>query len=86
MKLALRHNSIALALAAIALFAGVTCAAGEKDSLSIAINGFESPVGMWLPAAVSKSAAVSKPAMQSKAATIKPAMQSRPAPSVYFLC
>lgn len=79
MKLTLRHNSIALALAAIALFAGVICAASEKDSLSIAINGFESSVGMWLPAAVSKSAT------QSKAAAIsKPAMQSKPAPSVYL--
>lgn len=68
MKLTLRHNSIALALAAIALFAGVACATGEKDSLSIAINGFESPVGMWLPAAVSKPATISKPAMQSKPA------------------
>lgn len=84
MKLTLRHNSIALALAVIAFFAGTTYAASEKDSLSIAIDGFNSPVGMWLPAAVSKPAAQSKPAMQSKAAMIKPATQSKPAPSVYL--
>lgn len=42
---------------------GIACAAeSQKDSLSIAINGFESPVGMWVPAAVSKSEAQSKPA------------------------